>query len=832
VATPTVLVYVDDANVSVPAVATVNANIDYTDIDFAVGARVAGTNKIDGLIAELWLSTTTFIDLTVTANRRKFVTADLRPVYLGVTGEIPTGSAPIMYMSGDSSTWFTNKGTGGGFTLHGELDDLEFGQIKCFNSLSTTQDRDNFTDVPVTLRFAHDVGYLPAAIYAFPFIKSIDFTPAIVSLGVDMGQRASLKVVFKDAPHADGGDSFDKYPESRDYDDPFARGTFWGKFRARNNFLRGRAIRLIRGLVGDALADMETRHFIIESFDGPTPKGEYTIIAKDVLKLADGDRAQAPFVNTGFLSLAITNVATAATLSPAGVGDEEYDASGYINIGGNEICSFSRIADALTLGRAQLGTTASAHDAQDRVQQVLSYSAQDPALIIYTTLLFFAGVPAAYLPLQAWLSETENFLGTLYTGVVAEPMSAAALISEIIQQAGLVLWWDDENQVIRLQVLRAITTTADEFTAEQYMEGSLDVKEQPAKRVSQVWTYFGKFDPTKAATEVDNYRSLAIAVDDAAELDYGTPAIYKRYSRWIPSGGRSVADRANEIHLARYRDPPRMFKFNLMRYAGQQPTLGGGYQLEGQPFQDATGALVQIPIQVTRLDPGDVMFEVEAEEVAFFGGSTVVDPTQHTVIFDSNIYNQNLRTVHDLLYPTPVSGDTINCIINAGVIVGSTSSAVPALIIGDWPVGVTINVFVNGRIQGKGGDGGSKVGGTGTNGEAGGTALYTRAAINLTSTDGDVWGGGGGGAGDADGSGGGGAGQVPGLAGGPSFPGSPGTTEAGGAPFGGGGAGGGPGLAGQNSSDATGGAAGTAIDGDSFVTDVGAVGDIRGAQIN
>src|SRR5262245_5600616 len=106
------------------------------------------------------------------------------------------------------------------------------GTRKCFNSLATCQDRANFTDVPVTLRFGEDVffrqdvrydpGNSPRAIAgvgadlsnydAFPFIKSVDYQPAIVSLGGDIGQRATIKVTFKDAPHPDNTDDFDKYP--------------------------------------------------------------------------------------------------------------------------------------------------------------------------------------------------------------------------------------------------------------------------------------------------------------------------------------------------------------------------------------------------------------------------------------------------------------------------------------------------------------------------------------------------------------------------------------------------------------------------------------------
>src|SRR5207253_22113 len=62
--------------------------------------------------------------------------------------------------------------------------------------------------------------------------------------------------------------------------------------------------------------------------------------------LADGDRALAPATSNGFLVADITDTATALTLSPAGVGNDEYPATGYVAIGGSEIAAFYRDATA------------------------------------------------------------------------------------------------------------------------------------------------------------------------------------------------------------------------------------------------------------------------------------------------------------------------------------------------------------------------------------------------------------------------------------------------------------------------------------------------------
>ncbi len=89
----------------------------------SVGSDISGGNRFDGEIADVWIDFGTYIDLSVEANRRKFINADGQAINLGSNGELPTGSAPDIFLSGDTDSWHTNKGTGGGFTENGALTD-------------------------------------------------------------------------------------------------------------------------------------------------------------------------------------------------------------------------------------------------------------------------------------------------------------------------------------------------------------------------------------------------------------------------------------------------------------------------------------------------------------------------------------------------------------------------------------------------------------------------------------------------------------------------------------------------------------------------------------
>src|SRR5262249_3852802 len=160
----------------------------------------------------------------------------------------------------------------------------------------------------------------------------------------------------------------------------------------------------------------------------------------------------------------------------------------------------------------------------------------------------------------------------------------------------LAIWWDDINQKIRLQVLRPIAADTDNYTMENIIQSSIDIQEQADKRLSQVYVYFGKINPLVKEDQIDNYRSTVAVSDPLSEVAYGSPAIKKIYSRWITSGGRITAETAANKLMGRYVDPPRDFKFELLRDAQDDPQLCSGVHLSHWQLQDMRGNAVRVPI--------------------------------------------------------------------------------------------------------------------------------------------------------------------------------------------------------------------------------------------
>lgn len=596
------------------------------------------------------------------------------------------------------------------------------GDAKCFNTWATCSDQANYVAVDSEIMFAVAAEYRPLGVEAIPCIQAVDYTPATLNPGQDLGTRATLRVVFKDHPTSDTGMGGDPYYAERTYN-PYERGSFWPKFRARQPYLRGEVLVWYQGFVGDDLADMERRTFIVESFDGPTVDGTYTLIANDMLKRLDGDRAQAPLVSSGRLLADITDVATAATLTPAGIGNSEYPASGHLAIGGNEAASFTRAADVLTIARAQLGSTASTHKAGDKAQQVLRYVSADPADIIYDLMVTYAGIDPAYIPLAEWQAETAAYLQRNYTGSIVEPTPVAQLVAELMRDCGLSIWWDDLAELIRLRVLRPLPAESIRYDETLFLKGTIVIGEQQAKRISQVWVSYGQIDPTQEDAK-SNFRATYAQADIPSETNYGQSKVEKIASRWIAAGALTAAARVADKLLSRFATPPRLFKFKLFRDAQALPQLGDGCLVSHRILQDASGARVDVPAQIIRVKAAPEGFEVWAEEFIF--GVTTEDLSTRTITVNYDATDLNIRTMHDEAYPDPSAGTVVNFVVEAGVYVGSTSTSTPALQTGTWPTmpvtgnrtsgnptltGIvdTTDLFVGQRVAGTGIPNGAKI---------------------------------------------------------------------------------------------------------------------------
>lgn len=107
--------YVNDVSIPFGYTTYTNANIDFTNTNYRVAYGASGPTLTKGRLSNVFLDYT-YRDMSVTANRRLFITADLKPA----AGQ--AALSPILYLPmSDPTTVGTNAGTGGNFTLTGTV---------------------------------------------------------------------------------------------------------------------------------------------------------------------------------------------------------------------------------------------------------------------------------------------------------------------------------------------------------------------------------------------------------------------------------------------------------------------------------------------------------------------------------------------------------------------------------------------------------------------------------------------------------------------------------------------------------------------------------------
>lgn len=564
----------------------------------------------------------------------------------------------------------------------------------CFNTRSTCDDPENFDASTLTLKFIDNESPPLRDGYYLPFIDSIKVSPASINRSGSnesqspLGKRGVLTVTFNDYPHNDR--LVDPYLSTRNYI-ATDRGTFWSKWRARNEYYLKRPIRLISGYLKDGqIVNTITREFFISSFSGPSSSGKVTIQAKDVLWLLEDKKAQMPLQNSGTLAADITDSSLSFSLSPSGIGDAEYSASGKAIVN-DEIMSFTRTGDAITISslanRGVEGTDATAHSLGDNFQECLEFSSEEPQDILYTALNTYAGIDASYLDKTQWDAEQVSHLPSLYSAVIAHPTSVNKLVAEMIEQMQFTLWYDERDSKVYIRANRNVQDeiVTDLNDAKNLIESSVSWNDKPKQLITRVWVYYGQLNKAKDLDEPSNYSAASLAINSSAEGSdqYDTKQIRKVFSRWIPATGGGTADLLADSYLTYYSAIPKGCSFSLSS-KDRDLWLADYIRIQNYNRVDEFGNPLTVSMQVDSVQESKLgnLYSYQATEYTEYDSG--LDPDARPIIISSNLVNVNLYDLFVAEYGVPSGTENVTVTIKSGVIVGgdvlgSGANGVPGL---------------------------------------------------------------------------------------------------------------------------------------------------------
>lgn len=445
-------------------------------------------------------------------------------------------------------------------------------QAKCFNTIKTCQDPENYNRGTRTITFTTPRANAPKNLGAIPMLTDTSTAPSKINptngdqTTSPLGQRAVCTITFQDAPSSDI--AVDPYVDERNYD-PLTRSTFWAKWLARNPYYQNRPVRVYEGYIGQTLSEMRVRHYFIDAINGPDTLGRVRIVAKDPIKLADRQKAQVPKASLGKLRADITINATTLDIYNALLVD--YPSSGTIRIG-NELITYTATAVVDTdfvrftgLTRATDGSEGKAHNADANVQSCQRYVDQFVWDVIYDLLVNYAGIPAIYINKNEWDQEGDDWLLSFnITALLSRPEGVANVLNELFEQVLAYIWWDERDQKIKFRAVKPIIGAApfiSDFS--NIIADSAALSTDTKNRVSQIWVYWSQQNTALPLENEGNYNKLEIRADLEAEAPerYGESRIRKIYARWLQNSAQAINLSARLLGAS--IDNPKVLKLQL-----------------------------------------------------------------------------------------------------------------------------------------------------------------------------------------------------------------------------------------------------------------------------
>lgn len=380
--------------------------------------------------------------------------------------------------------------------------------------------------------------------------NGFDPTPTRMDVGSGLGFRGTVRVTMRDFRFG-------------------ANGTYFGRLLANNTYYLDRKLKVYTGFYDGVTFDwsnFKEKLYFIKKIDGPDSSGRVTIQAADPLTLLDEDQAATPTAPGAILAATMSAAAT-GTIN---IGDNTaFNVSGGIAQINDELVAYSGVSgvDSIVVtARAQFGTLAEEHEADDGVSPCYSYSTANVVDVIRELIELYSPLDhASYIPDADWNAERDTYLaGDEVTGVVPAGTPIKDKIESLCSQAMISVWWDDEDQEIKLKAVGPSLSPSATLNKDAHI---LDVGEKPqrdpTKAITEVWVYYGRKNHADNEEEPKNYSHLYVTPDAEATAGHGKPKVKKIFAPDIPASGTSTVNKLSSRLLSQYSQGENIYTFRV-----------------------------------------------------------------------------------------------------------------------------------------------------------------------------------------------------------------------------------------------------------------------------
>jgi len=431
---------------------------------------------------------------------------------------------------------------------------------ECYHSWRTCQDKNNFNKTTKAAKYVTAGTAKPSSEQSRPYITKADILPTEVDPHKGLAVRASATITMRDEPCPDH--DFDPYHATRATP---AGGSYWSRLLARFHYSNITAT-LERAYFTDGWDESEfvSEGYIVESITGPTSTGEVTVKIKDLLQLANGTMLPAP--TPCKLAVALGPSDLSMTLQ---TGHGSYlTASGYVRVGDQVIRYTSNAGDVLSWPdstyRSQFGTTATAQEIGDGVQQCEVFSAARFHAVVQR-LCNASGIADGKIDLTGNQADDDEWLGERYeiTTCLSESEKISTYLEELAVETGGAIWLDPVAQKVKYRYIgpqspAALTAKTLTRTA-NLIDGQTKIAPQDSMRLTRAAVFYNLVTATSNRSEAKSYLRPAIFIDASAESanEYGDIRDRAFYSRWFTADNDLAMQGMIARRVGAYRDAPK-----------------------------------------------------------------------------------------------------------------------------------------------------------------------------------------------------------------------------------------------------------------------------------